>query len=1792
MDAREKQKLTTNEQYLCDNVISGAILPKLIQDGVLTPDDEQRIRFEATESSKIHRLLRILEEHPKGFHCLCNALKGEQMVYIAEALEQSPIDEKAVEREQQWSDAKIEMVLKRNFSPKLDHRVYLGSIIEDLRFQFRIDGCAYHLHEDHVIRRVQNIFPNVLILKNKKDKGVFIGEKRQQTAVDGQHSETTQNLKIKALEELSPGELVEVITHRLEEHEVPLEALENIIDGELTGKHFKRLKMKYMQDIFPNFTKGNKLSLLNLRDDILEEFQIEKETQQNQNIATDKQNRDVEEKDFLEVFKKFDKEARATDCYRKDAVLKTSITRPSNLLEPVHIFSSVTSNKVYTIISDEIVEFAAACLNERSNGTIHFGIVPRQTEYFLEGVIKGLEFEREPCLKSIYRQIEERFYKDQISVVLRCVRPPQFIEVTSKTDDTCRLYVLEVDIIPDSAFIKEEAFFVKGRVKSSPILYLFKELGITPKRVSDEETRTYMSKHKVLISDCRKKQERRPVTQVVKHDLRQKMLDCICSGEDRMPSDIYPLVFLSPFENVEDTVIVKDNFEFLVDLDANAIFDFDYSKHNNGLFRYVETEKNQVLTALTTDNFDPLSDENQMLRDSHSNLLEDIKQPNIKPWVFCNGYEPMSKFPMTRKEWKQNRLKGFKEVIRFYSNEIPSDRALILFFLFSKHYDIMLEAADEVILNFKDQWVVMAESEEIAYQWCSELIRRETVDKKEIERRAILGMPWSHVNQTIHQLSGVSRPIRCEIPTSTGAFCHLREKDKNKLHDIEILSRNECDDPEIVNDRLQLTQIRRKVAETFYRGGAVSWWNFWFPDHVLKRDVHKKLKKKIKEAITGNRTEEDNKIGLVNIYHQPGAGGTTTAMHVLWELRTKYRCCIVKQLTDQTVDQISDLRTYEDKGDPKPPLILIDNGDEEKVGELFAVLQNRAKIVARRGSSDMKVFCVLLLCIRRSIITSKDEMSVALRHDLSPTELDWFRTKHAALEIQFKDKKGPDPKFLVSFNILKENFNREYIHRTAKELVKGVVDSNERLLLKYLSLLNTFDLDCQSIPISAFDPIMTIGRQSRSIIFGLAADCGRRRKTDWENEMGQPLQVLLNQSCRAGLGKQLIGLSIINPLFAQEIFSCFNQPPACTSSIVHEFLDSEIFRSSNMSSKEVMKIVKSIMRKREEKEYSIKVKFSPLIMKLLKEENDERATEVLIKVYHMTKDPMICQHIARLYMHFQNWDRAAEYAEIATSSKPQNSSLWDTYGQVYKNKLLSKYIAISQEGKDLSDEEIEEAIEIAKLGIANFKKEQEVSEAEFFNKGNDAGYYGELKMVILLLDIFRFCKLGREKVHLHKYLTDKTFIPTEMSRLKSESIDFMKNLEANSETAIQTIEEKLTQLKDDLYYSVFGKQMLAKNAVATLRENIDSYFGEESDKIPPSLSSSEKAAYRRRRVRRIGGRSLFNFLRIEAEENLPVILDMLLENVRSEFWEIFDIINLINVVIAMKIKKIPQDQLEYSELVHYSRKCYEKAILCTDKRPYLEVFMYFVLFNWPTAARQKQSLCSVDQLRDATKRWKAAFLENHPRQKETKPIRKRETTILFLGNGIDMNAIVHYEELHDPQGKKFIKGDRVWETEDFIRKLLRLPGTLIEGTEVSCNIETLSGSISNFVIPTSVHILNRALWQKRIYFILGFSWAGIKAFDVREQMPEASRQEMSPSLETGISTQQSVNTRKNVGRIKTHDQFMDNYVRLRTQMEKITKEMTSEDYGEKDLQMLKDKHKDVRSELEKLIKAREDFYSN
>lgn len=229
------------------------------------------------------------------------------------------------------------------------------------------------------------------------------------------------------------------------------------------------------------------------------------------------------------------------------------------------------------------------------------------------------------------------------------------------------------------------------------------------------------------------------------------------------------------------------------------------------------------------------------------------------------------------------------------------------------------------------------------------------------------------------------------------------------------------------------------------------------------------------------------------------------------------------------------------------------------------------------------------------------------------------------------------------------------------------------------------------------------------------------------------------------------------------------------------------------------------------------------------------------------------------------------------------------------------------------------------------------------------------------------------------------------------------------------------------------------------------------------------------------------------------MFEHLIQNVWSPCLEPFDIVLLISVALVRRIihkkesvtSKLPQT-LELTKRLYDGERCSKK------EQAYLEVFLFLVMFHWPTENRKGKSLCPIGTLRDAIERWKLAFVEKYPRQRDdANPHRQKEATLFFLGKDPADDEIVYYEELHGRDNAVYFKADAIWRHPDAVNMLQRLEGTLMkDGLEVLIQFKTASGNIESLTVPTSMPVGQRSLWQKRVFFFLGFTWAGPKAFDV------------------------------------------------------------------------------------------------
>lgn len=122
------------------------------------------------------------------------------------------------------------------------------------------------------------------------------------------------------------------------------------------------------------------------------------------------------------------------------------------------------------------------------------------------------------------------------------------------------------------------------------------------------------------------------------------------------------------------------------------------------------------------------------------------------------------------------------------------------------------------------------------------------------------------------------------------------------------------------------------------------------------------------------------------------------AMHVLWDLKQKFRCAVLKnKATDfrEIGEQVSKLISYKASShqDYIPVLLLVDDFEEQ---QKTYILQNAINsFIAEKGVRYEKTLVIILNCMRSQNPDESAKLadSISLKYQLSPKEKRAFEAK-------------------------------------------------------------------------------------------------------------------------------------------------------------------------------------------------------------------------------------------------------------------------------------------------------------------------------------------------------------------------------------------------------------------------------------------------------------------------------------------------------------------------------------------------------------------------------------------------------------------------------------------------------------------------------------------------------------------------------------------------------------------------------------------------------------------------------
>ncbi|MBN3307559.1 SAM9L protein, partial [Amia calva] len=1360
-----------------------------------------------------------------------------------------------------------------------------------------------------------------------------------------------------------------------------------------------------------------------------------------------------------------------------------------DLIVPCHEYKSLGEavkldrTRLQVKFSSEVIRFGAGCMNVRTNGTIHFGIMDSKNTSYQHGEIIGIPVKDKDLFVDALDYIERSFTNpSQQADARQCIRPPRFIEVIDR-DSTETSWVVEVDIVPKAEIVKGKLYSVripKFNEKTNKVELdkktVYQRVGAKTVSITDEDHVEFIQG--LTERDRRRQEAESSVYQhpsEIREDLGRKLCMLFTGGKKYMDDSLWYIIVTNKFEN--DSL---KNITFLLNMNIFCVLDFDPDSRTSGLCCRYQTLKR------STPNVHFLHD---YMNDS--DLIKKLQLFYQPSWIFCNGRNDYlgDEKPCDENTWIKNKKKHLKKAITTICNEIlPKGTFLVLFVLMSEVEQPIVDTFHEFYaeMNGHEDVIVISESKEHYNKWAS--LAQTSCPTETLNQISIVGMQMSHVDVTLQSIQPFTTTLSDKhLPVYSKGQCMLTPDDEKAMLSLEILGINAFDDINIKGSVIDVEDIEKH----FYQGGKVSWMNFWLADNgkcgeVIQRDTYEEVIKILENILKGNTLSRS--VARINIYHHPGSGGSTVARQTLWNKRKDLRCAVVKP--SHPVATVCEhavlLREFEEKDINKcvPVLLLLE--DYEDLDELRHGL---GEAISCKKINPLTICFILLSCKRshepEKMVKSFPAESVAITHKLSDREKKLFSKKREVLEQTF------EPEFILTFVLMSEGFDEKYIKNFVGNILKDIDHSSlETHLIVYIALLSCY-VQHSYISVSHCEAFLGLGICVEPI-----------RQSSFENALSKEARLVLIH-----FRDSITFVRIIHPLVAQEILNqlCSDQQQ---SIFAMALLQEKVLFEHRFGRNDFLKFIRDlfIRRYKRSKGDNVDSLFSPLIEHVCNEENNPpKAMDLLKSAYtSLGKDPFLAQQLARLCSTHEKFEDAKHWAEVAKSHLPHDSFILHTEAQVYKKWFNFKLDSVDK--KDRTPENTAEIIEMALKATACFRASEKAAELEE-DRMNNTAYFGEVDVCCRLLQLIKSVNVFSNEITklLHYLLTDD--IPEEIQKPWNTFHSHLKGLQNRIYYALEWISEDLSYFqtdKNEEEEEVMNKELehqynprkwlLRKTQVYAefFCENDLSASQDQEFESPDNISPLR----RQMRIYKLGGgnvTTIFSMLSDQKNERcgqkLEEIISMYLD---PQKLDLSDLANYILCQIALGCVSPGSPKLAtFRQLQELSLR-FSKGRINTCLT---SAFFLHTLLFWPDEMQDKEPnernnkilMAAIDNL----KRLYEHKIKNVPSRK------KRIFTHFFLGNGNGLHRIVHRSRLEkcikgslNERRLKWLNGE-VWKTPEVTQLLKRVEGwTENEKLFVwgSCKHSKIK------VIP--LHSASLPHMNENVSFYLGFSFNGPVALHI------------------------------------------------------------------------------------------------
>lgn len=1435
---------------------------------------------------------------------------------------------------------------------------------------------------------------------------------------------------------------------------------------------------------------------------------------------------------------------RSHDTYRyiEGDLLDLTESGALNFIEPCHEYKAFTNTTEDTKINKfiyEVIRFAAACMNSRTNGTIHFGIRDKPHGEVLGVVVDKDKEAYATTLRSVINQCFEFKHKETAQI---CIKPPRFVGVLNKNMTTSHKFVIEVDIVPDSTICKDNIYHTydintkKKKTKAKETAetepepskqFLVRDGGSSRNLLAPTTFSKPLVEYKRFVenvgklSKLRGQSEEEHLKVIKTHKQGSKLCQMITGGTGSLDKSYYDQCIIVTNKS---HLIQLDSMGFIMELNPIAVLDFD-PQSTSGLKGWFE--KQSPVTPHLPDKY--------KITGAVEDIAEKLQLTRSTSWVFCNGGIGDEQ-PSEVNHWLLDKGASVRNVISFLCRKdvLRNKKFLVVFLLLSRVSDKMDPLVETFCTFYQElkgteQILCICDNENAFTSWKNLIEARCEID---ISSRCIYELSLGEVNGTV--LSLLSKNCRSThfLPGGGGSKVVLEKKMERSLHTLDVLCINQCEGG---------NEDQILIEQNFYKGGKVSWWNFYFSEQpgsvpFIKRDKFVY----IIETLIPDLCTLKKACVLFNLIHVPGCGGTTLAKHTLWALRERFRCAVLIDNSTDLAKVAEHVVTLLKCGvtehvPPLPVLLMIDDFDD--MDKVFNLQQLIEKQCMESNVQSRSAQVILLNCMRSeptSGPTEPTDDTVVIENKLSENEQKQFDQKLAEIE-----KTHTNTKTFYGFMLMKSNFNKEYIESVVQHTLKSFnMGQKHAQLLAVLVLMSVY---CKYAALSVSLCEEFLGLQPKPF-------CG-----DHEVEEGFQNFSTLIMSCDI---RNKVLFKVVKMIHSQIAFYCLKElslkHSLSKAEITNFLLTTPELYDSTQGKDKLMQDVHYILVKRyslDHESYSqasalacssltqaescmssitlggkekkkADSRFSPLIRDIENETPGLEERVLLNASGRFPKDAIISQLLARYYyIKKKNFEEAKDWAKKSKDFSKYSSYISDTSAQVFKHEL--KHAIANEKQGPIQPEALERLLKLAKSATDGFSETQQLAKHESmqrlqtkrdYSPLNIAGYLGEIQVCVHIIevlekipifsadnvrhDIFSFMlsgKLTLDKMKQHDPQYNKHM---QYYRVLQKFADMLYNLKNMMKSDFDFLDKFNVNLSSKFGMKENRDQIVQSELFRCFQTYAQLFCKTESeDLLNKSMLRMLQLHKARQFIEMLQVDTYSGILNCLSKDIKPDILENIVRAYRiicaSDNHNQVERINYIYVNVVLSCIDLGSIREPYSKLLDILCMCLREQI---PQKAVLPLHFMAVLLLWPQV---HSSLSESGKLQLYISQMKTAY---HYEMKEMYN-GKRAIVHFFLGKKHGYERMVHLRLIKScidggkEQFASMWENGVIWKNSKVREHLCRVTGR-VQFRNILAN--TYIPSLQVEVTPLFPSQLRGLQNGSTVSFFLGFSMKGPFAIDIDE----------------------------------------------------------------------------------------------